>query len=208
MADRNTKAHWQKIYSTSQTNRVGWYAPHLSTSLTLIQSAGVPQDARIIDVGAGASTLGDDLLERGYRDLAVVDFSGIALNQIRSRLGKHADHVNWIEGDITTVTLPGSAFDIWHDRAVFHFLTRAEQRASYARQLHKALKVGGQIIIGTFSTEAPPKCSGLPVQRYTSEQLHRELGEALILLEHQTELHITPGGVEQSYIYCRFEKVR
>jgi SAM-dependent methyltransferase len=183
MADRNTKAHWQKTYATSQTNRVGWYAPHLSTSLALIQSEGVPQDARIIDVGAGAPTLVDDLLQRGYRDLVAVDFSGVALNQIRSRLGKRADHANWIEGDITTVTLPGSAYDIWHDRAVFHFLTRGEERASYTRQLHKALKVGGQIIIGTFSPEAPPKCSGLPVQRYTSEQLHRELGEALILLE-------------------------
>ena len=200
------KKHWEQVYSTKQTEKLGWYEPHLQTSLNWIKKLGLTVDAPIIDVGGGASTLVDDLLGAGYRTITVLDISEKALSSIKARLGKKADLVTWLDGDITSVDLPTHCFELWHDRAVFHFLTVQEQQRKYRNNLLEALKPGGHLIIGTFASEAPPMCSGLPVQRYSPEQLENMLGGDFKLLRHHKELHITPGGVEQMYLYCHFQR--
>jgi len=163
-------------------------------------------DANIIDVGGGVSTLVDDLLEIGYRSITVLDLSKTALALTKKRLGEKATSVTWIEGDITSTSLPPQHYEVWHDRAVFHFLISTEEQQLYVENLSKALKPGGHVIIATFSLEAPPQCSGLPVQRYSPENLERVLGAEFILKKKSKELHITPGGVEQMYLYCLFQK--
>ncbi len=200
------KDHWEQVYSTNSTKKLGWYEPHLQTSLSWIRGFGLAVDAPIIDVGGGASTLVDDLLDAGYESITVLDISEKALSSVKARLGKKAEKVTWMNGDITSVDLPKPSYELWHDRAVFHFLTMFEQQRKYRDNLLKALKPGGHLIIGTFAPEAPPKCSGLPVQRYGPEQLENILGEKLELKRHCLELHITPGGVAQMYLYCHFRK--
>lgn len=200
------KTHWENVYSTKVPEAVGWYAPHLQTSLALINGTGVRKEARIIDVGGGASTLVDDLLDAGFAHITILDLAKVALAQMRSRLAERAAKVQWIEGDITNIDIPPGYYDVWHDRAVFHFLIEDESRKRYVNQMRRALKGGGHIIIATFAPEAPPKCSSLDVMRYSLEQLHRELGKDFILHEHKKELHVTPGGVKQMYLYCRFQK--
>ena len=164
------------------------------------------RDAPIIDVGGGASTLIDDLLDAGYRSITVLDISEKALLSAKARLGKKAGLVKWLDGDIISVDLPSHSYELWHDRAAFHFLTVLEQQRKYRNNLLKALKPGGHLIIGTFAPEAPPKCSGLPVQRYSAKQLGDTLGGEFELKRHHKELHITPGGVEQMYLYCLFRR--
>lgn len=202
----NRKRHWQSVYERKETARLGWYKPHLERSLEWIEVLGLVKDAPIIDVGGGASTLVDDLLERGFTSLTVLDISDHALRHARGRLGKRADDVEWLCGDVTDVELPENHFALWHDRAVFHFLTDADDRRLYLKRVRKALRLGGHVIIGTFAPDAPPKCSGLPVQRYTRESLTEEFGDAFELVADTRELHVTPGGVEQMYLYCRFRK--
>ncbi len=200
------RKHWEQVYSSNATERLGWYESHLQPTLAWIRELGLDKEARIIDVGGGASTLVDDLLEKGYQHLTVLDLSKHALAAVRKRLGAAADRVTWHEGDITSVPLPLTHYDLWHDRAVFHFLTDPEDKKKYAHTLDQALKKGGHIIIGTFALEAPPRCSGLEVERYTPKRLHKALGKRLVLEKHQKELHLTPSGVEQMYIYCQFRK--
>lgn len=200
------KEHWEQVYSTRFTEELGWYEPHLETSLRWIKGLDLAVDAPIIDVGGGASTLVDDLLRLGYRSITVLDISDKALAAVKERLGKEAELVEWLSGDITTIELSKKYYALWHDRAVFHFLTEAEQQQKYIDNLKLALKPGGDLIIGTFAPEAPPKCSGLPVQRYSPEQLENTLGQKFELKRHHKELHITPGGVEQSYLFCYFQR--
>ena len=199
--------HWEQVYSTGPTERLGWYEPHLQTSLSWIKEIGLTKDAPIIDVGGGASTLADDLLDEGYRSITVLDISKTALSSVKARLDKRADLVTWIEGDITSTDLSTYCFDLWHDRAVFHFLVEPEQRRQYRGNLLKALRPGEHLIIGTFAPEAPPKCSGLPVRRYSSEELKRTLGEEFELKHDHKELHVTPSGVDQMYLYCCFRRL-
>jgi ubiquinone/menaquinone biosynthesis C-methylase UbiE len=203
----NHNKHWEQTYSSNQTEALGWYTPHLQTSLSWIQELGLDANAPIIDVGGGASTLVDDLLEADHRSITVLDISDKALSLAKARLGGEAKLVKWLEGNITSLDLPTQYYELWHDRAVFHFLTESEQREKYRDRLLNALKPGGHLIIGTFTTEAPPKCSGLPVQRYNQEQLENTLGGEFELKRHNKELHITPGGVEQMYLYCHFRKI-
>ncbi len=198
--------HWVRVYSTKPTERLGWYKPHLQTSLTWIRELGLAMDAPIIDVGGGASTLVDDLLEAGYRSITVLDISAQALSLVQARLGEKAELVKWLHGDITELELAPHYYQLWHDRAVFHFLTTPEQQRKYRDALLKSLQPAGHLIIGTFAPEAPPRCSGLPVQRYTPEQLQSTLGEEFELRRHHKELHVTPGGVEQMYLYCHFHR--
>jgi len=200
------KDHWEQVYSTKPTEKLGWYKPHLQTSLSWIRGLSLAVDATIIDVGGGASTLINDLLDAGYRSITVLDISEKALSLVKTRLGKKAELVTWLDGDITSVDLPTHYYELWHDRAVFHFLTVLEQQRKYRDNLLKALKPGGHLIIGTFAPEAPPKCSGLLVQRYSPEQLENTLGGEFELKRHHKELHITPGGVEQMYLYCYFRR--
>lgn len=200
------KEHWEQVYSGKPTDRLGWFKPHLQTSVDWIRSLELSTDAAIIDIGVGASTLVDDLLQQGYESVTVLDISNSALSLLRERLGDDAKRVNWLEADITATELPTGYFDLWHDRAVFHFLADDDQKQRYQQNLVNSLKPGGHIIIGTFAPEAPPKCSGLPVQRYDHELLARTLGDDFELLRHHKEMHVTPGGVEQMYLYCDFRR--
>ncbi len=200
------KDHWEKAYSSKPLVKLGWYEPHLQTSLAWIKNLGLASDAPIIDVGGGASTLVDDLSEAGHQAVTVLDLSGKALSSVKARLGCMTDQVTWLEGDITSVDLPGRYFELWHDRAVFHFLVEPDRRRKYRDKLLKALKPGGHLIMGTFSPEAPPKCSGLPVQRYSAGVLENTLGGEFELERHKEELHVTPGGVEQMYLYSHFRR--
>jgi ubiquinone/menaquinone biosynthesis C-methylase UbiE len=153
----------------------------LQISLAWIKGLSLAVDAPIIDVGGGASTLVDNLLDAGYRSITVLDISEKALSSARARLGEKAERVAWLDGDATSVDLPSHHYELWHDRAVFHFLTEPRQQRTYRANLLKALKPGGHLIIATFAPEAPPKCSGLPVQRYSAEQLKNTLGGELPL---------------------------
>ncbi len=200
------REHWEKVYLTNSPDKLGWYKPHLETSLKWIKELDLSKDSNIIDVGGGASTLVDDLQNEEYRSITVVDLSKKALALAKERLGERAELVTWLEEDITSVPLAARHYDLWHDRAVFHFLTATEQRQQYRHNLVKALRPGGHLIIATFAPEAPPKCSGLPVERYTADKLESTLGAQFELKRHDKELHITPGGVEQMYLYCHFRK--
>jgi ubiquinone/menaquinone biosynthesis C-methylase UbiE len=197
-----TREHWEKVYKTKSTTDVSWFQEHAQLSLELIGQTGVSKDARIIDVGGGASTLVDDLLEAGYSNLTVLDLSMAALDAAKARLGDRAATVTWIAGDITQVALPPAAFDVWHDRAVFHFLTAREEREAYVRAVRHAVKPGGHVIVATFAEDGPDKCSGLPVMRYSAEALHAEFGSPFTLLQQRREAHHTPFGTVQQFIYC------
>lgn len=198
------KDHWERVYATKPAESLGWYKPRLQTSLRWIENLGLAADAPVIDVGGGASTLVDDLLGAGYQSITVLDISENALSSVRSRLGEEAERVTWLRGDITSMDLPTHHYELWHDRAVYHFLTGHDRQRKYRDKLLSALKPGGHLIIGTFAPEAPPVCSGLPVQRYDLQQLIATLGGEFELLNHRKRKHITPGGVEQMYLYCHF----
>ncbi len=196
------KAHWEGVYGTRRPDEVSWYRPHLDTSLELITRAAPDHRARIIDVGGGESTLVDDLLARGYRELYVLDISARALAVAQSRLGSASSQVRWLCADVLAYPFEPGQFDVWHDRAVFHFLTDKLARAAYVRQVAKALKPGGHAIVATFGPEGPTHCSGLEVARYDPSQLHDEFGGPFRLVEHRTELHQTPAGAVQQFVYC------
>jgi SAM-dependent methyltransferase len=198
------REHWEQVYSSKPPDRLGWYKPRLQTSLNWITDLSLAAAAPIIDVGGGASTLVDDLLERGYAAITVLDLAAPALDLIKARLGEKSATVTWLCGDITEIELSENAYELWHDRAVFHFLTEADDRERYRNNLCKALRPGGHLIIGAFAPEAPPRCSGLPVQRYDLDLLRETLGDAFELRRQQKEMHVTPGGVEQMYLYCEF----
>ena len=200
------KDHWNQAYSTKPSEKLGWYEPHLQTSLGLINELGLPKHAPLIDVGGGASTLADDLLKAGYRSITVLDIADEALTLVQARLGKRAELVTWLNDDITSVDLPTHHYVLWHDRAVLHFLTEVEPQRKYREKLLRALKPCGHLIIGTFAPEAPPKCSGLPVRRYTPEKLVNMLGRDFALMRHHKEPHRTPSGLEQMYLYCHLQR--
>jgi SAM-dependent methyltransferase len=194
--------HWDTVYRTKAPDAVSWYRPHLERSLELIQAVVPDLSASIIDVGGGESTLVDDLLAKGYRDISVLDISATAIEVAKKRLGDLARHVTWLTADITRVELPKRRFDLWHDRAVFHFLTAAEDRAAYVRQVAQAMKPGGFVIVATFGPEGPQKCSGLDVVRYDADSLHDEFGAKFRLVDSRTEVHQTPFGTTQQFLYC------
>jgi len=174
----------------------------LDVSLQLIDEASPNRDAQIIDVGGGESTLIDDLLARGYHNLAVLDVSSTALAVAKERLGDKADKVDWLRGDVTTFAFARHQYDVWHDRAVFHFLTHPKDRAAYVGQVARAVTPGGHVIVATFGPEGPTKCSGLDVVRYGADALHDEFGSDFQLVKHLTELHRTPAGLVQQFTYC------
>ncbi|SMC29394.1 Methyltransferase domain-containing protein [Andreprevotia lacus DSM 23236] len=202
----DSKAHWEGIYQNKATDAVSWYRLHLETSLRLIEAAAATPDAAIIDVGGGEATLVDDLLARGYTQLSVLDISQPAIARTQQRLGKQAALVNWIVADITQATLPEQGYDIWHDRAVFHFLTAQAQRDAYVLQLRHALKPDGHLLISTFGPDGPLQCSGLDIVRYDAEMLQRQFGPDFLLQESGTEVHRTPWGTEQQFVYCHLKR--
>jgi len=197
----DSRTHWEKIYGEKAPNAVSWYRPHLETSLSLIERVA-SRDSAIIDVGGGESTLVDDLLSHGHENVTVLDVSQTAIDANKTRLGKASERVHWLVADITKAQLAQSAYDVWHDRAVFHFLTAPNDRVAYVRQAARAVKPGGHVIVSTFGPEGPTKCSGLDVVRYDAESLHREFGGHFRLLESTKELHQTPFGTIQQFLYC------
>ena len=196
------KSHWDRVYRTKRPDQVSWYRPHLEVSLELVAEAAPNRDARIIDVGGGESTLVDDLLSRGYRNLAILDISSTALEVAKARLGDGANKVQWLCGDVTSFAFTRHQYDVWHDRAVFHFMIESAQRAAYVRQVAHAVKPGGHVIVATFGPEGPTQCSGLDVARYDPNALHDEFGPGFQLIRHLTELHQTPAGSIQQFTYC------
>lgn len=202
-----SKQHWENIYTEKSANKVSWFQEHADLSLKLIKNAELSSTASIIDVGGGASILVDDLLANNYENITVLDLSGSALNAAKERLGKRASKVKWIEGDVLEAELPENGYDVWHDRAVFHFLVDEEDRRAYVRKVLSGVKPGGLVIVATFAEDGPTKCSGLPVMRYNANQLHSEFGDPFQLLGHERELHLTPDGSEQKFVYCFCKKM-
>jgi len=199
------KQHWEDVYTNKQPTDVSWFQPRPEISLALIEASGIAHDAAIIDMGGGASRLVDCLLDAGFSDVSVLDIAGAALRHAQQRLGERSSRVNWIEADATSFA-PPRQYALWHDRAVFHFLTEAADRAAYRQRLAQALQPGGHLIIATFALDGPTVCSNLPVQRYSPETLGAELGDEFDLVETRTELHITPARKEQRFVYCRFHR--
>jgi len=196
------KAHWEKVYTEKAPDAVSWYRPHLDASLALIDRIAGDRSSSIIDIGGGESTLVDDLLLHGYENVTVLDLSRTALEFSQKRLGPSAKHAQWIVADITQTELEPNAYDLWHDRAVFHFLTTPERRTAYVRQILRAVKPGGHVVIATFGPEGPTRCSGLDVVRYDPESVLREFGPSFQLLDSFTEEHHTPFGTTQQFQYC------
>jgi 2-polyprenyl-3-methyl-5-hydroxy-6-metoxy-1,4-benzoquinol methylase len=198
----DVKTHWDKVYAIKAPESVSWYRAHLETSLALVERAAEARSASIIDIGGGESTLVDDLLLRGYKSLTVLDVSQTAIEVTKKRLGSAAEQVRWLVGDILEIELEPHAYDLWHDRAVFHFLTTPERRLAYVRQVTRAIKPGGHVIVSTLGPEGPAICSGLEVMRYDAESLHGEFGGRFRLVESSKELHQTPFGITQQFLYC------
>ena len=196
------REHWEKVYQTKNETDVSWYQPHLQRSLGLILGTGIGLDARIVDIGGGASTLVDDLLDRGFRRVTVVDIAQAPLDTAKTRLGERATRVTWQVGDVTTLSFPRDSFDLWHDRAVFHFLTSDVDRRAYLERVCCAVRKGGYVVLATFGPGGPEKCSGLPVVRYSASELHAAFGAAFRLVDHLVERHHTPWGAEQEFVYC------
>lgn len=200
------KAHWEHIYKTKDVREVSWFQEHASLSVELIKSTGVSFNSKLIDVGGGASTLVDDLLDLGYSEITVLDISREALRRSQERLGERASLVTWLELDITQAVLDPHFFDLWHDRAVFHFLTNERDRARYVQSVHRSVKKGGHIIVAAFGLGGPEKCSGLNVIRYSTQTLHEEFGNDFQIADTRMEVHHTPFGTDQQFIYCHFRK--
>lgn len=185
---------------------MSWYEPHLATSLEWILEAAPSNACSIIDVGCGTSTPAHDLYVQGFRSMTLLDISPRAIAQSQDQLGTMAREIGWMTGNVTHCALPNAAFDIWHDRAVFHFLTEQEERDSYVKQVASALKPSGQIIIATFAINGPRSCSGLPVSRYDRPSIEKQFGRAFRLVKSATVTHQTPAGVNQEFLYCRMAR--
>ncbi len=204
--DYNRKDHWEQVYSDKKSTEVSWYQQHPERSLELIKATGIGMSARIIDIGGGASTLVDFLLEAGYKNLSVLDISHAAIKQAKSRLVGHEGRVEWLEQDITEFKTE-RCFDLWHDRAVFHFLIDEKDRTRYVQVLLSALNIGAHVIIAAFDDNGPKKCSGLEVMHYSPEKMTAVLGDSFQLIETSTENHLTPVGSSQSFVFCHFIRV-
>lgn len=200
------KTHWEIIHQSKTPNQVSWYQDHPVLSLDFIKRTGIDKTSPIIDIGGGISTLVDDLLREDFKNVTVLDISASALQIAQQRLGDRASQIKWIEADITQASLPYQFYDVWHDRAVFHFLTQAADRQSYVQAVQHAVKKGGHVIIATFALDGPAQCSGLDVRRYSPDSLYSEFGANFRLVANNREAHVTPFGTEQRFIYCYCRK--
>lgn len=196
------KTHWEDVYLQKSSAAVSWYRDHLDVSLRLLRESGLDAASRVIDVGGGASTLVDDLLELGVGAMTVLDLSAASLRVAQARLGARAERVDWLTGDATRHSLPEAAFTHWHDRAVLHFLTDGQDIRAYAAQAARAVAPGGHAVIGGFAPDGPERCSGLPVARRSAEDIAAALGPAFRLVSTAIERHLTPGGSAQSFAYA------
>lgn len=204
LGDRRT--HWDGVYSARDVESLSWHQDEPRLSLELIRAAAGSEGGRIIDVGGGASLLVDRLLERPFERIAVLDLSEVALGKVKARLGELAKRVDWIVADVTQKPEVG-VYDIWHDRAVFHFLTSAEDRKSYVELAHRSVRTGGRLIIAAFSPSGPKRCSGLEVERYDAAALASELGEGFALVSEARETHAAPSGSPQPFVYAVFRRI-
>lgn len=200
MTTTDRKSHWEHIYQNRPSEEVSWFQPKPTLSLELITQCHLAPDESIIDVGGGASKLVDHLVEAGYRSITVLDIARAALDLARARLGDVANRVDWLEADATNFHLAHQVH-LWHDRAVFHFLTQAEERHRYIAGVKRTLLPGGHLIIAAFAPEGPKKCSGLDIVQYDARKLMTELGHAFEMLESRQEVHTTPSGAEQAFNY-------
>jgi ubiquinone/menaquinone biosynthesis C-methylase UbiE len=199
--------HWCTVYRTKESDAVSWFRPHLDVSLRLLDQAGLNSRSRLIDVGGGASTLVDDLLDRDVSRITILDLSDAALEVARQRLGDRGANVHWLVGDVTRVALPAGAFDYWHDRAVLHFLTLPDDAAAYVAQAYAALQIGGHAVIGGFASDGPQRCSGLPVARREAADIATLFGSEFELIAEVREQHVTPTGAMQSFAYAVLRKL-
>lgn len=200
------KQHWEQVYQQKQPDQVSWYQQQAALSLQFIQQF-TKRDASLIDVGSGASTLIDDLMKLGYQHLTVLDISAAALTVTKQRIGTKASQINWLVADITDAELPALAYDLWHDRAVFHFLTEKADREAYIKRVRHSLKPGAYLLIACFADHGPEKCSGLPVQRYNAQTLAAEFGFDFAFVSTKQEQHPTPFGSSQAFIYLLLQKI-
>ena len=207
MSDTGRHSHWEKVYQTKGDRDVSWFEESPRVSLDLIRATGVPTSTSIIDIGGGASRLVDALLDEGFEDITVLDLSEKALATSRARLGAASAHVQWIAADVT-IWEPSRTYDVWHDRAAFHFLTDATDRAAYAERVSRAVRPGGHVIIGTFAPDGPERCSGLPVVRHDATSLGKVLGPSFALVESRHHAHDTPAGAIQLFQFSRFRRLK
>ena len=198
------RGHWERVHRGSSEYEVSWFQQVPAISLELIGACGLQPTAGILDVGGGTSRVVDSLLELGYHDITVLDVSQEALSTTRHRIGADRNEVQWLQQDVTEFD-PSRQWDLWHDRAVFHFLTDPEERLQYREALAKAVPSGGHVIIATFAMTGPERCSGRFVMRYDTETMQAELGDRYELVETRSEQHVTPSGAEQDFTYCRFQ---
>lgn len=202
----NGKSHWQTVYRRTAPDQLSWFQPAGMLSLEIIQQTTPELASPIIDVGAGASSLVDSLLNVGYTSITLIDVASAALDLTRTRLGPGETRVNWIEADILSTTLRSDFYLFWHDRAVFHFLMEEPERAAYKLQLRRAVRIGGHVLIATFAEDGPTTCSGLPVERYSADRLETELAPDFRVISTSRENHLTPSGNVQPFIYCLYRR--
>lgn len=199
-------AHWDAVYREKPEVQTSWFRPHLDESLRLIDALDVPRDQTVLDVGGGRSTLVDDLLARGYTDVGVLDISAVAMAESQQRLGAQAQSVHWMIGDAVDLALPAAHVMLWHDRAVFHFLTDADERARYVATAKHAVRSAGYLVIGTFAVDGPERCSGLAVARYDVPALAAVFAPGFQLVSHSRDAHRTPSGNEQAFTYVVLQR--
>jgi SAM-dependent methyltransferase len=205
MRTESRQAHWEGVYTKKGEHEVSWFQENPAPSLDLVAQVAATPASAVIDIGGGASRLVDNLLDRGFRDVTVLDLSEAALEVAKGRLGTRAGQVHWIVADATAWE-PPRAYDVWHDRAAFHFLTEDRDRAAYVERLERGLKLGGYAIIATFALDGPERCSGLPVVRYGAASLGQTLGRAFRLLDTRGHAHATPWGSHQSFQFSVFRR--
>lgn len=204
----SSATHWDSRYQGTRPDQLSWFQPHLNMSLELLLSAGLNASSRVIDIGGGASTLVDDLLDRGVENAAVLDISAAALHVARSRLGNRSERVRWIVSDVGAAELDPDSIDLWHDRAVLHFLTDPRDVSAYVRLASHAIAVGGSAVIAGFASDGPEQCSQLPVVRRDPEQIAELFAERFSLTAERREMHSTPRGTPQSFAYAVLQKIR
>ena len=202
----NTKEHWENIYKTKQLNQVSWYQPKPETSIEIFNSFNLPKTANIIDVGAGDSFFVDFLLDNNFVNITVLDISENAINRAKKRLGARSKKVKWIIANSATFK-SSESYDFWHDRAAFHFLTKAEEISSYIKNLNKNLNISGKLVIGTFSENGPQKCSGIKVTRYSEKKMTETFQNYFKKIECLIIKHKTPFNTTQNFIFCSFKKL-
>lgn len=203
----STREHWNDVYAKKEPTSVSWHRTHLEQSLTWVEDLGLPRTAHIVDIGGGASTFVDDLLDQGFESVSVADISAQALEHSKRRLGPRTGQVRWVVGDVTEPLFPDDSVDLWHDRAVFHFLTSPSQQGAYRAQVLRCVRPGGVVIIATFAPDGPERCSGLQVARYAPQEIAAAMGPGFELLQEAAEEHSTPKGSPQAFAYALLRRL-